>query len=264
MTLIGIDIDDIERVSRDDEVAELATAAIESFCADLSGLSAGEWEAVTVCAPWTVADIARHVLGAMKSQASMRETVRQQVYGVRHRGAYDGNSMDAFNALQVADHRHLEGPQVVERLRALAPMAVESRLRRARYLGRLSVPLDAGGSSAHGMPAKLGMGELFRVVYTRDIWLHRLDIAHALGRTPSLETPADRRIVEDVVKEWADRHGRPFDLRLVGSFDARYVRGSGGVVIEIDPARLCWILSGREDADVDDVTSELFASRVVF
>jgi hypothetical protein len=183
---------------------------------------------------------------------------------LRRRSDFDGNMMDAFNALQVEDHRHLDGPQVVERLRELAPKAVESRLRRARYLGRLSVPLDAGGSSAQGMPAKLGMGELFRVVYTRDTWLHRLDICDALGRTPSLDTAADRRIVEDVVKEWADRHGRPFDLRLAGQYEARYVRGSGGPVLETDPGTLCWILSGRGEPDANSAAAGLLRTRVVF
>jgi uncharacterized protein (TIGR03083 family) len=264
MNVTSIDIDGVERVRNDDEVARLATAASTAFCDDLEGLSPSEWEAATVCAPWTVADIARHVLGAVESQISMRETVRQQFIGVRRRSAFDGNVMDAFNALQVEERRHLDGPEVVRRLRASTPRAVESRLRRARFLGRLSVPLDSGGSSAQGIPDKLGMGDLFRVVYTRDTWLHRLDIADALGRTPSISGDADRRIVEDVIKEWADRHGRPFDLRLVGPYEARYVRGSGGPVIETDAARLCWILSGRADADIDGGAGELLSSRVVF
>lgn len=264
MNSIGIDIDDIERVRRNDEVAELATAVNASFCADLADLSVDEWAADTVCAPWTVADIARHVLGAMKGHVSMRESVRQQLHGFRHRSDHDGNFMDAFNALQVEDHREIEGPEVVAQIEALAPKSVDARLRRARLLGRLVIPLDQGGSSAAGIPTSLGMGDLYRIIYTRDTWLHRLDVADALGRQAQLTTPADRRIVEDVIKEWADRHGRPFDLRLEGGLEARYLRAGGGPVVTIDAVELCWVLSGRGDPEPGSPAAELLCHRVLF
>jgi uncharacterized protein (TIGR03083 family) len=264
MNSTGIDIDGIERVRGNDEVAELATAVVAAFCSDLADLSAGEWEADTVCTPWTVADIARHVLGAMKSQVSLRESARQQLHGLRHRSGYDGNSLDALNALQVADHRQLDGPAVVAQIEALVPKSVDARLRRARLFGRLVIPLDQGGSSAAGNPTRLAMGDLFRIVYTRDTWLHRLDVADALGRRVRLNTAADRRIVEDVVKEWADRHGQPFDLRLEGDIDGRYTRSGGGPVLAIDAARLCWILSGRGEPAPGSPGAELLSHRVLF
>jgi uncharacterized protein (TIGR03083 family) len=264
MKSTGIDIDGIERVRSNDEVAQLATAAISSFCSDLGGLSADQWEADTVCAPWTVADIARHVLGAMKSQVSLRESARQQLHGFRHRRDYDGNAMDAFNALQVADHRHIDGPGVVAQIEALAAKSIDARLRRARRFGRVAIPLDHGGSSAAGMPTKLAMGDLYRIIYTRDTWLHRLDVANALGRPVRLNTAADHRIVEDVIKEWADLHGQPFDLRLEGGLEARYVRTGGGPVVSMDAAQLCWVLSGRGEPEPGSDVAELFSYRVLF
>lgn len=264
MTVATVDIEGVERIRGEAEVVDLAAGSLQMFCDVLSTLETEEWEAPTVCEPWTVVDVARHVLGAVESHLSVVEMVKQQAAGARRRAAFDGNALDACNAFQVERRRHLTGPEVLGRLRTAAQPAAKSRARRARILGRLSVPLDQGGSSAAGMPDRLGLGELYRVTYTRDTWLHRLDVADALGRHVDLDTPVDRRIVEDVVKDWAERHGRPFEVRLSGSFDARYVRGTGGPVIEIDPARLCWILSGRADPDFDAPGADLLRSRVIF
>jgi hypothetical protein len=114
------------------------------------------------------------------------------------------------------------------------------------------------------MPTKLNLGELFRVVYTRDVWLHRIDIARALGHWPALDTRVDRRIVEDVVKEWADRHRAPFDLRLGGTAGGHYRRQGDGPTIELDAVDFCWILSGRGEPARDVTGSDLLSHRVLF
>lgn len=264
MTMLAIDVDQVSRISGDEEVRELATAASEALCRDLESLTSEQWDTVTVCNPWTVADIARHVLGAMEGQVSFRESIRQQAHGIRHRKRFDGNVMDAFNAFQIANRRHLDGAMAAEAIGRLAGTAATARVRMARRVGPISIPLDQGGSTARGMPSKMALSELYRVIYTRDSWLHRLDVADALGRAAHLDTAADRRIVEDVVKEWATRHGKPFDLRLRGAFEVRYRRGEGGPVIETTPDRLCWMLSGRAEPEVGAPGADLLNVRVLF
>ena len=46
--------------------------------------------------------------------------------------------------------------------------------------------------------------------------MHRIDLARAVGASPDMTGPHAARIVQDLVGDWARRHGRPFDLTLVG------------------------------------------------
>ena len=59
-------------------------------------------------------------------------------------------------------------------------------------------------------------GYLIDVILTRDPWMHRLDIAAATGTPPRLTAEHDGVIVANVVAEWADRHGKDFELTLTG------------------------------------------------
>lgn len=264
MTATGTDIDTVGPITDPHEAERIGLTAYELLVSDLERLRPDEWEQDTVCAPWTVADMVRHLLGAARANMSMVEMTRQQLHGVRHRKAFGGNALDAVNDLQVREHRHLDPAATLDRLRAVYPRSVAVRTHRSRLFDRIAIPLDVGGSTAPGMPTRLNMGRLFRVVYTRDVWLHRIDIARALGRALTLDTAADRRIVADVAREWADRHGRPFDLRLTGPAGGRYRRGDGGPTIDLDPAAFCWILSGRGEPEPGAPGADLLRQRIVF
>lgn len=264
MTMTTTSIDAVERITTRNEAASLALAAYSSLVADLERLDAGDWDAITVCAPWTVADMVRHLIGAAKGTATTRELIRQQAHGARHKRKFSGNALDAVNALQVDDHHHLEPNQLIAELQAIAPAAVRGRMRKSGLGDRINLPVDQGGSTAARMPSKLNMGELMRVVYTRDTWLHRADIARAAGRELAVDATTDGRIVEDVVKEWADRHAAPFDLTLAGAAGGRYVRGADGPCLEMDAIEFCWILSGRGHYANEDPGAELLAFRVYF
>lgn len=264
MTTTTTEIDTIRRIETRKEAETLGLAAYAALIADLHELSDDEWNATTVCAPWTIADMVRHLIGAARANASLKEMARQQIHGARHKKEFGGNALDATNDLQVKDHDHLAPSQLIGELEAIYPASVHTRTHRSRIFDRIDVPIDAGGSTATGMPSKLNLGELFRVVYTRDVWLHRIDIARATGSDLRVDDTVDRRIVEDVVKEWADRHGRPFDLRLDGPAGGHYRRQSDGPQIELDAIDFCWILSGRDEPRSDIRGRELLTQRVLF
>ena len=63
---------------------------------------------------------------------------------------------------------------------------------------------------------RMTMGHLMDRVYTRDQWMHRLDISDAIGAEPLITADHDRRIIEDVVAEWATLHPGPWSLELTG------------------------------------------------
>lgn len=254
----AVDVAAIRRIRRDTDAREVALAAYDRLLALLEELSPGDWQRSTECAPWSVSDMVGHLLGAAEANASFPTLLRQQLHGFRHRSRFGGNALDAANDLQVRDHADLTPDERVEELRRLAPLAVEGRMRLPGLLRRIDVPLDAGGSAAPGTPTRLNLGHLMDAVFTRDVWLHRIDIARATDRPVDTDSDVDRRIVEDIVAEWAGRHGEAFELVLHGPAGGRFRQGTAGVRLEDDAVGFCRALSGRAPAE------GLLRTRVLF
>lgn len=251
-------VEDITPITFATDAREVALAVYDRLFALLEQLEPEDWSAATDCGEWDVADVVRHLVGAARANASVREVVRQQVWATRHKKAFDGNDLDAMNALQVRDHAALAPSELLETLRRLAPAAVRGRMRFPRPLRRVRGPVAPGGSTAAGMPTSLTLGHLMEVIYTRDLWMHRVDIARATGRELEVDAECDGRIVEDVVAEWARYHGQPFHLVLNGAAGGEFTQGDGGPTLEHDAVEFCRILSGRAPAE------GLLAHRVLF
>ncbi len=254
----AVDVGRLDRVGRGTESAELGRAQYHQLLDLLEGLEGHQWEVTTECAPWTVHQMVAHVLGAARSTASLLEMARQQLHGLRHRHAFGGNPLDATNDLQVREHQARSPRELVDALRDVADRAARRRAATPRLVGRVSFPIDPGGSTATGMPPRVTLANLQYCIYTRDTFLHRIDVARATGTDPAVGTDADRRLVEDVVVEWAGRHGQPMDLTLTGPAGGRFVQGVGGPAVQLDTVEFCRVLSGRAPGD------GLLATRVLF
>jgi len=87
------------------------------------------------------------------------------------------------------------------------------------------------------------------VMFTRDVWMHRVDLCRATGQPMVLTPDHDGRIVADVVADWARRHGQPFTLRLDGPAGGSFAAGGGGPDMRLDAVEFCRILSGRGTGD---------------
>lgn len=259
MTQTAIDISQIRRIDRAGDAEALARAVYEDLLRLLVSLDETDWEKTTDCAPWTVADVVRHMVGAAKGHARLREEVRQFRYAARHAHAHDGSRLDAMNALQVRDHAHLGGPELISELDRVWSDAVASRMSRPAFLRVIRIPNETTGSTPPGSGRSIRLGHLFDVILTRDVWLHRIDIVRATGRDSTF-AEHDRRIVEDVLAEWAAALGnRGFSLTITAPYSARYTAGSGVPELELDAIELCRILSGRAVHP-----SPLFETRVLF
>ncbi len=239
------EIPDLKQITRRTDAAAVAEASYVQLDELLRTLSDQEWAAPTACPGWSVSDVAGHLIGAARGNASVREFARQQLLGFRGRRAHGGNPLDAVNALQIDDQARVPDAERAEVLRALAPDAVRGRMRLSAWAGAVRVPLSAGGSAAPGMPRSVSLGRLLDVVYTRDVWMHTIDIAEAAGREPPVTTPVNRRIVEDVVIDWVDRHRQPVELILTGPSGGHFRSGASGPVLELDAVDFCRTLSGR-------------------
>ena len=235
---------DIQRITRDD-AAEVASRAYSQLLDLLERLDVAAWSTPTDCDGWDVGDMVGHLIGAAKGNASRREMMRQGIHGKRRAKAFDGNALDALNDLQVKDHAHLSPAERIAALGEVAPRAIRGRVRTGGLLRRVPVPLDTGGSSMNGLPGSIPLGHLMDVIYTRDVWLHTVDIEQATGVAADRSGDLDRIVVHDAVAEWLGRHGRAVRLELTGPGGGTFVQGTDGPGIEMDAIAWARTVSGR-------------------
>lgn len=224
------------------EADQLAQAAYDQLQSLLRELRPQDWEQRTECAPWTVRDMVAHMAGAAQGHASLPIMLRQTIQGARHKGEFQGNSLDAMNEIQIRSQAGRTGEQLSEMLIELAPRAIRGRRRRARWLGFAPIPIDATGSTA-GFPSRVSMGHLCAVVLTRDVWMHKFDIGRAL-RTEVPMDDTDTRLVADVAAEWQRQHGHPVRLELSGPAGGRWQWGEGDT-LSLDAIDFCRVVAGR-------------------
>lgn len=86
---------------------------------------------------------------------------------------------------------------------------------------------------------------LLEVGFTRDIWAHRVDIHAVIGRPMELDPSHDGRLVADIVGEWAQIHGEPFELHLTGPAGGTFSQGVAGEHVDMDALSFVRTLSGR-------------------
>jgi uncharacterized protein (TIGR03083 family) len=215
----------------------LAATEFDRFLTLLRDLGTSEWARPTECPGWDVRAMASHVLGMAEMAASTWQLARQNVLAMRAGGGLDG-----LTAVQVRDHLHLDGPAVAAALSDAAPGALRGRRRLSRWVGGAPLPqAQVVGPDREWWR----IGFLTDVILTRDVWMHRGDVARATGRELRLTPEHDGVLVADVVAEWAQRHGRPYRLRLTGPAGGEWSSRSGGEEIELDAVEFCRVLSGR-------------------
>jgi uncharacterized protein (TIGR03083 family) len=220
------------------EAMGLAETEFDRMLGLLGKLDTAAWQRPTVCSLWDVRATAAHVLGMAEAQASFTQFVHDfRAAGKRSSGAM----IDAMTAAQVRERAHLSPAQIVQRLAEVAPRAVRARRRTpapVRWAMRISNDAPFAGE-------RWKYGFLVDTIFTRDTWMHRLDISRATGRGMELTGGHDGRLVAGVVAEWAGRHGHPFVLTLTGPAGGRWRAGNGGEHLELDALEFCWTLSGR-------------------
>jgi len=233
----------IDRAAR----RELARIAYQRF-ADVAGtVRDDQWGWPTDCERWTVRDLVGHVVGAMRSAASVRENV-SQLAEIRRRVRHgEGAMVDVMTQVEIDRTADLAPDDLVAECRALVGPATSGRFRTPsvlRHLVRFRVEMGE-------IDETWRLGYLVDVILTRDAWLHRIDLCRALGVEPELTAEHDGSIVADVVGEWAHRHGRPTRLTLTGAAGGSFTHGEPGPDddLELDAVEFCRIVSGRAAGD---------------
>ena len=238
-----------------DIAMRLATTEYDRFLDLLRSLSQGDWTAATDCPQWDVRAIAGHTTGMALMATGLKETLRQSLVSKRRGGA----PLDALTALQVEEHADLTTPELVDRFAVIGPRAARGRRRTPALVRRMKLP---DPQDVAGKTERWTNGYLIDTILTRDPWMHRMDICRATGRSPVLTADHDGVLVADVVEEWADRHGRPYQLHLTGPAGGRFSKGKDGPELTLDAVDFCRVLSGRTAGHT--MTSDLLDVMVPF
>jgi uncharacterized protein (TIGR03083 family) len=201
------------------EAAEMATVELERFLACVEGLAPAEWDLPTACPLWTVRQVVAHVTGAAAAYARWSEFRRQTSPFVQRPYRQAGLSLlDALNQIQVDDRRAATPAALIAELREVGPRAIATRKRLPAALRTVRLPLPLLGV--------VPVGYLTDLIYTRDMWMHRLDLCRATGRE-MIQTPQhDGWVTALVVRDLA----RKLTPKLAGQavvYDLTGIAGGG-------------------------------------
>jgi uncharacterized protein (TIGR03083 family) len=211
----------------------------------LADLGPEDWTAPTDCTRWDVRAVALHLVASAHAQANPVEFARQAIAGRRHIRRLDDAThwVDGLNEAQLHARRDVPATALPDLWTRRSATALRARSRMPGFVRRLPLlPLgEALGTRLGWQP----LAYLFDVGFTRDVWMHRVDIARATGRPLHLTADHDGRLIADVAAEWAIRHGEPVTLHLQGVAGGHYVAGGGALPTTLDAVQFCRILSGR-------------------
>lgn len=219
---------------------QLARGEYERLVAQLRSLDAADWSKPTDCPDWDVRAMAGHCVGMMSDFSSLRAVMRRMRAAGKDAKATGVEMVDAMTAGQVAELAPLSVDALIAKAEELGPKTAGWRAHAPRLFRMMPMKEHVGGR-----PETWRMRYLLDTVLTRDPWMHRVDIARATGREPTLTPDHDGVLVADAVAEWARRHGRSCTLTLTGPAGGAFVAGEGGDAITLDAVEFCRTVSGR-------------------
>jgi uncharacterized protein (TIGR03083 family) len=225
----------------------LAATEYQRFAAAVADLDADDWSRPTDCAAWTVHELVAHVVG-MASMATSPLEARRQRKAAAARMSPGGLFLDALTAHQVDLFKDRTPQQLVALAATVGVRAANGRRRIPGFVRRRLLPAP---QVVDGVVERWTTGYLVDTVLTRDPWMHRIDLARATGRPLTLTAEHDGEIVADIVRDWADRHARPYHLTLTGPAGGTWSSGAidARPRLALDAVEFCRVLSGRADAD---------------
>ncbi len=229
-----IDIRDIPLIGHA-EAMRLAERECERMLDLVRRLEDTDWSRPTDCTEWSVKDIVVHQLGEAAAVGSIREMVHQ--LRATRRLPKTMTTVDRLNAVHVEERRHLSTDQLPDLLAPALRRALRARRRAPALIRKIRFAADNFG--------RVSFGYISDIVLTRDSFVHRVDITRATHKPMTVTADHEGRLIADIVRDWAEHHGRGFMLRLTGPAGGVYRGNSGGEDIDLDALEFCRILSGR-------------------
>ena len=237
------------------EARSLATDELDRMLALLETLSDEEWQLPTVCDLWNVSQMVAHLAGAAAAYVSWAEFKRQFLFNPYMSEA--SAKVHGLSKCQVEDRAGVTPKALLAELGVVGPKAIRTRHRLPWVVRIARVPL--------GWPLGWAqIGYLTDLIYTRDMWMHRLDICRATGQKMTLSTAHDGRIVELVIRDLGKKLNhrlgeRKFKMELTGPAGGAFSFGSSSgpsTSLQIDALDFNWLASGR--ISHEDIAPEVF------
>ena len=234
------------------EAERLSVEEAGSMVALLEQLSPEEWVMPTDCELWRVRDMVAHLVGWSEALVSFKEMGAQGLAAVGRRKEL-GNIVDAQNQVQVDTRRDADTTELVARMKAASPGAARRRRGASRALGWIPIYMGYMGGW-------ITMSYLTDTIFPRDWLMHRIDISRATGR-PLDVTPADKRLFDDIVRDWVARTGATARLHLRGDLGRTYVTpGHPTATLRAEAEEFMRMLFGRADKSVVQVDGDAEAA----
>lgn len=237
-----VDVSSIARIDHD-EAMNITAIENRKFAELIASLSPTQWSTPTECTRWDVRAMAAHLVGSAASQASPLEFFRQKRGGkpiCKELGSpfwWDG-----MNELQVRERSSSTTEELTTEWNTASAKALKSRNK---------MPRPIAGLKLLNLPEPVGrqpLSYLFDIGFTRDVWAHRIDIAHAIAVEPDHDEVHDGRILADIIAEWAATHREPFTLVLDGPGGGTFVHGTSGEEVHISVVDFVRTLDERTTA----------------
>jgi len=219
----------------------LAAAEYDRVTVLFESLSADQWAQPTECSGWDVRAVAGHMLGMTQMIATVPALVRQQAGAQRGAKKTGALMIDVLTAAQVANNAALSTRELVAAMRDVGPKAARRRRRIPGFIRHRTMPDPRPFEHAE---ERWTFDFLFDIILTRDPFMHRLDISRAIGVPAQATAEHEGVIVDDVVREWAARHGQPYTLTLSGPAGGAWQRGDGEH-LAMEAFDFCRAVSGR-------------------
>lgn len=224
------------------EAGVMAREELNRFLALVESLSGDDWQQPTDCTEWSVRDMLAHQAGAYAGFSSWSEFKHQMTA----KAAPGQMMVDAMNARQLADRAGCTPSELISELRSVGPRAIRTRQRLPLPLRKLPVPF---GPPLGTVPVEY----LTDLIYTRDTWMHRADIARATGKSFMQTADHDGRVVALVVRDLARTlqdalRGRSLVLDLSGAAGGRFQIGTMAeptAILKMDVVEFNRLASGR-------------------
>lgn len=239
------DVANIPRLSHA-EAGRMARVELERFLALLETLSEGDWRQPTYCTLWNVRQVVCHQAGAYAGSAGLSQFRRQWAPAPQPKPGQFG--IDAVNDLQVADRSDAAPSDLIAELRQVGPKAIANRQRipamvrglrfqpgpflmawrPAQMLAALRRPYGpttvSFSHSQRAYQGRMRLDYITDLIYTRDTWMHRIDICLATGRKMVLTDDHDGRMMALVMRDLGDQLAAVPNTRTV-AYD---IPGTGG------------------------------------
>ena len=233
------------RLALDRDVAmTLAATEYDRVVTVFEHLTPEQWALPTECPGWDVRAMAGHVLGMAQMVATVPELVRQQLASQKAAKKTGALTIDALTALQVEKNANLSSDELLQQMRMVGARAVRRRRRTPALVRNRRMP---EAQVVGGLQEWWTFGYLFDVILTRDPFMHRIDISRATGVPMQATANHEGVLVDDVVREWAGRHGQVFKLELSGPAGGTWGHGDGEP-ITMGAFDFCRSLAGRGQA----------------